>query len=395
MRANISIVTLCLCGGAAFVCPTSSDALTVTGAYRSDQDIVVTSTPAKPLQFRASVAITADELFISQPGGGSADVYVLDPLGPGGWQVEQRVSDEQPLIDAGAYLPCNGTAIDEATAAVGVANANGSRGKVVIYARSGASWSPQQTLTDSTGAAFDSFGCSVGLSGDTLVVGAPGKDLSGLGYVFQRSGTTWTMAARLLPADNSSEDQIGLSAAIDGGTILLGAPKKNSDTGAAYVFTQSRRTWSQTAKLVAVDGAMGDQFGATVSLSGDNALIGAPEHKGGEGEAYLFSRTGAAWSPQQRLQSNIPIVAGYFGSAVAISANKLIFGELGNSAAHLYRLIDNKWRFRAVAGEGSMTHFGGAVAVNGSYALIGAYSDGGLFGEAFVLKDDTIFADGY
>jgi hypothetical protein len=143
---------------------------------------------------------------------------------------------------------------------------------------SGASWTEQQKLVASDGAAGDHFGFSVALSGDTALIGANQDDSRrGAAYVFVRSGTTWTEQQKLVASNRSENDGFGASVAISGDTALVGASGDNSGAflgGSAHVFVRSGATWTEQQELVASDSSTGDAFGTTVSLSGDTALFG-------------------------------------------------------------------------------------------------------------------------
>lgn len=156
------------------------------------------------------------------------------------------------------------------------------------------------------------FGNSVALDGDTVVAGAPTENArTGAAYVFTRTPQDqWQLQARLTPGDPVSHTQFGNAIAIDGDTVLVGAHFRtvgsNGDQGAAYVYTRdSSGIWSQQARLVADDGAVADIFGFSVDLDGDTALIGARLADVGtslnRGAAYVFTRTGKTWTQRARL----------------------------------------------------------------------------------------------
>ncbi len=165
----------------------------------------------------------------------------------------------------------------------------------------------QAELTASDGAAGDQFGFSIALSGDgnTAVVGAFGHTVNGnvyqgAAYVFTNSGGNWSQQAELSASDGAAGDWFGDSVALsgDGNTAVLGASghavNGNQIQGAAYVFTNSAGSWSQQQELTASDGAGGDLFGNSVTLSsdGNTALAGAPYHtvngNANQGAAYTF-----------------------------------------------------------------------------------------------------------
>ena len=149
-----------------------------------------------------------------------------------------------------------------------------------------------QKLLADDGAAGDSFGISVAVSGDTAVIGAYGDDgLSGSAYVFVRADGTWSQQAKLTAADVAIGNYFGYSVSVSGDTAVIGAyadDDKGSGSGSAYVFVRAAGgTWSQQAKLTADDGANFDRFGGSVAVSGDMAVIGAfiDDDKG---SAYMF-----------------------------------------------------------------------------------------------------------
>jgi len=144
-------------------------------------------------------------------------------------------------------------------------------------------------LTASDGASFDHFGKSVAISGNFLVVGAPGQsgygnDVAGSAYVLRTTddGASWFQTDKLTASDGAADNNFGYSVAISGNLIVVGASGEqwnDDDSGSAYVFrtTDDGATWSQTTKLTASDGAAGDYFG----ISGDQR--GPHRRRGGQG----------------------------------------------------------------------------------------------------------------
>lgn len=140
-------------------------------------------------------------------------------------------------------------------------------------------------LTASDGAANDLFGTSVAVSGDTAIIGAysdavGANSLQGSAYVFVRSGTTWTEQAKLVASDGALGDQFGISVSISGDAAAIGAigddVNANTDQGSVYVFTRLGSAWTQQQKLTGTSGAAGDTVGSSVSISGDKIAVGAP-----------------------------------------------------------------------------------------------------------------------
>ena len=132
----------------------------------------------------------------------------------------------------------------------------------------------EQRLIGADGAAGQ-FVTSVDVDGDTAVMGV-GTIGPGAVYVFTRSGDTWTQTAKLTASDAGATDKLGYSVAIDGDTIVAGAPGDDSSRGAVYTFARTGSpTRTETAKLTASDGAAGDELGKSVAIDGDTIVAGA------------------------------------------------------------------------------------------------------------------------
>ena len=161
-----------------------------------------------------------------------------------------------------------------------------------------------QKLTASDGAAGDYFGRSVSVSGDTAVVGVPNATVGantqqGAAYVYVRSGGTWTEQQKLTASDGAANNSFGCSVSVSGDTAVVGAQAAkvgaNVQQGAAYVYVRSGGVWTELQKLTASDGAAGDALGVSVSLSGDTAVVGAYAAtvgaNGAQGAAYVYVRS--------------------------------------------------------------------------------------------------------
>ncbi len=213
-------------------------------------------------------------------------------------------------------------------------------GAAYIFTNSGGTWSQTAELTASDRVGGDEFGNSVAFdsTGTIALIGAPGKTIGsniyqGAAYIFTNSGGTWSQTAELTTSDGASSDQFGWSVAFDStGTIaLIGAYGKtvgsNNSQGTAYIFTNSGGTWSQTAELVATDGAANDYFGNSVALdsTGTIALIGAYYRTVGsntdQGAVYVFTNSGGTWSQAAELVATDGATGDYFGNSVALDQN--------------------------------------------------------------------------
>jgi MYXO-CTERM domain-containing protein len=144
--------------------------------------------------------------------------------------------------------------------------------------------------------------------------------------VFVRSGGAWTQQAKLLANDKAAQDQFGVSVALTGDPALVGAHQDDDggkDSGAAYVFARSSGVWTQQAKLLPNDGAEYDWFGVSVALTGDTALVGASGHIG---SAYVFARSSDVWTQQAKLLANDGAENDRFGVSVALSEDMALVG---------------------------------------------------------------------
>ncbi len=258
----------------------------------------------------------------------------------------------------------------------------------------------QQTqFVASNGAGFDHFGAAVAISEDTAVVGVPDSDPNsttnaGAVYVFVRTGSTWSQQAQLTASDAASNDNFGAAVAISGDTIVVGAYGDdngfNSDQGSAYVFVRSGTTWSQQAKLTVGDGAANDWFGYAVAVSGDTVMIGAPLDDFGstvnQGSAYVFVRSGVAWSQQQQLNATDTADSDNFGFAVALQGGTSVIGApaddvSGSSdqgSACVFVRSNTTWsqQQQLIASDGASGDLlGYAVAISGETVTIGAPRD--------------------
>ncbi|MCC6504808.1 MAG: fibronectin type III domain-containing protein, partial [Aquimonas sp.] len=209
------------------------------------------------------------------------------------------------------------------------------QGSAYVFMRSGGTWTQASKLTAGDGAANDQFGTSVALDGDTALVGASYDDVGansdqGSAYVFTRSGSSWTQEAKLTAGDGAAYDNFGYSVSLNGDTALVGAYGDdvgvNSQQGSAYVFTRSGSIWTQETKLTAGDAAASDNFGYSVSLNGDTALVGAFGDNSNQGSTYVFTRSGSTWTQEEKLVAGDGAASGGFGRSVALSSTTALVG---------------------------------------------------------------------
>jgi hypothetical protein len=268
----------------------------------------------------SDVGITA---IAGSPGKNAAYVFVRSGSN---WSQQAKLSSmpqENENMGNAVALSSDGN-----TAIVGAPLKNNGRGAAYVYTRSGADWSFQRELTDSSSEEWEYFGNSVTLgdNGSTALIGAHGKGTNrGAAFVFTRSGSTWSQQAELIASDGAIWNYFGVSTSLNssGSLALVGASANNSSRGAAYIFSRSGSTWTQQAKLTALDGAVNDQLGWSSALSydGGTAILGGYDVNNPYLEAaYIFKGSGASWSQQARLH---PPVAGNssFGISVALGGD--------------------------------------------------------------------------
>ena len=324
-----------------------------------------------------------------------------------GLALAQTINQEAklfPPLTAGAGTSVS---ISGDTAVVG-APGDGGKGAVYVFVRDNLTntWAPQQTLTASDGVAGDLFGHAVSISGNNIAVGAAGRNSNtGAVYGFNRSGTTWTQGPILTTGPAGSK--LGYSVAVQGLTLIVGAPyttigaKTNVGNAYAYTSLDGGLTWQQQFVLQVVTGQAksGDHIGWSVSLSGNTALVGAPDddfgNKAQAGSTYVFVRNGTTWTRQTRLNPG-PAVNARFGTGVALFANAAVIGSDGRNngtgTAFVYSRSGTTWSLLGtltasdgVAGD----NFGASVAVSGlGLALVGAphaNATGAVSGKAYLF----------
>jgi hypothetical protein len=205
-----------------------------------------------------------------------------------------------------------------------------------------AAWTAQAALSAPDFAANDHFGqVVISAFGTTAIVGAPGKTVggqagAGAAYVFVDNGSGWTYEAELTASDAGAGDGFAtaVSTTKDGSTVVIGAPFKSvagkPNAGAAYVFTRSGTTWTQKAELTGAPSGRGNQFGASVGINGEGALVavGAPVrtiagHRRA-GAAYAFKRTGQLWSQNAFLTPSDGAAGDRFGWAIAVKETQVV-----------------------------------------------------------------------
>jgi hypothetical protein len=222
---------------------------------------------------------------------------------------------------------------------------------------------PKLVGTDTIGAANQGYTVSLSADGNTMLESGPSDNADiGAAWIFTRSGASWIQKAKLIPTNYVLPRAMigyGLSISPDGNTALLGGFLDDNNLGATWVFTRSGEAWTQQQKLVANNSSRFATQGRSVSLSfhGDTALVGG-EHDGDsggsqEGAAWIFTRSGTTWTQQAKLKANNTIGASNLGRSVHISydGNTAIVGGYGDNnkqgAAWVFVHTDTGWAEQA------------------------------------------------
>ena len=291
--------------------------------------------PSKPGDLTATVKSTQVTLGWNDPSDTSITGYEY---------LQAQIAKLTASDGVAGDLFGHSVAVDGDTAVVGAYEDESEKGAAYVLAKdSSGAWSQVAKLTASDGEAGDIFGWSVAVDWDTVVVGARYDDSA---YVFTKPGTGWATAtetAKLTASDGVVGDWFGQSVAVDGDTVVVGS-SEDDGSGSAYVFTKAADSvWTdatQTAKLTASDGDDFDEFGKSVAVDGDTAVAGAPNNDG-YGSAYVFIRPAAGWDDATQTAKLTPGatddgaagLAGTFGAAVAVDGGTVVVGASAYSGS--------------------------------------------------------------
>jgi len=224
-------------------------------------------------------------------------------------------------------------------------------GAAYVFVRSASVWSQQAKFYASDAAVEGQFGMAVSVDGDTAAIGSTSK-----AYIFTRSGGVWSQQPQLLPVEAPGNRRYGQAIAVSGNLVVVGAPPQTGVApvvaGEAYVFAYNGAAWAEKALITANDGQPHDGFGWSVAVDAGSAtaIVGAPQNSnsGGPGAAYVFVQNGGSWTQQTKLQASDPTSAdNYFGNAVSIAADRVVvgaeFADAGKGAVYDYTRAAGVW----------------------------------------------------
>jgi hypothetical protein len=352
-------------------------------------------------------------------------------------------------------------------------NSSSSSGAVYVYQRSGSTWSQEAYVKAVNANAGDEFGKSVSLAGDTLAVGSHWEDSnqttitngvtassnntinnSGAVYIYSRIGTTWSQEAYIKASNAGDSDYFGNSVALSSDTLAVGAKQEDSsqstitqgtsitlnnqlsNTGAVYIFRRSAGTWTQIAFIKSMLPRIDDNFGHSVSISGDSLAVGIPfedsyqstissgtSTSGGvtgsvastsnSGAVSVFRQTNDSWSQEAYIKAPNRGLDDNFGQAVSLAGNALAVGAPNDDSSqywisygsassddygtnwgsvYLYKRSGTTWLMDAYikASSQDYDYFGSAVSMSGDSIAVGAPWGGTLGqrgGAAYIFHD--------
>lgn len=379
--------------------------------------------------FGYSVAIDGTTIVVGAPNYGLyhddasdevwGNAFVFEETVPGSWNRTASVIGLVPYQPPQYLTPFLDSwlgisvGISGDTVVAGAPGHSSLAGECVVVTRSGGEWEFDEFVSAAFPGAGDYFGRALSIFGDTLVVGAPYDQVmfsseAGRAYVFDGSGATWTQVTELTADDYASEDHFGKSVSVVSSVVLVGAPDDDHsaevNAGSAYVFTATGGVWSQSQKLVALDGEAGDRFGAGVALGSGVAIVGAPHDNHGmlhvdNGSAYVFKPFVGTWYQQEKIFAPDGKMSDHFGWSVAIWGSTAVVGspydDAGNvtnaGSAHFFEDDSGVWSHDGMVlgvREGQGKTFGYSVAVDDEIMVVGiidASLNDPVYGEAYIF----------
>jgi hypothetical protein len=277
---------------------------------------------------------------------------------------------------------------------------------LVLPAAAQSQWPQRQKVSSTPRGVGAQFGNALAVSGNTMVIGARNDSTTaaqaGAAFVYVLTGTTWTQQAKLLASDGALGDKFGYSVAVSGDTVVVGAYNDDAplaaNSGSAYVFVRNGTTWTQQQRLTGGDSTMADEFGNAVAIDGDVAAVGAHfadlRLNAAAGAVYVFQRSGAAWGLTQKLlpiPGPFPVPAGPLPKVPYSPVLGDSFGEsLAMSAGKL--VVGASTSDIPETSAGAVYVFAGS---GGTYALeqkltIVGGTNGDIFGCSVAIEGNTL-----
>lgn len=294
--------------------------------------------------FADAVRVSGDVIVVGAYGdddlgteSGAAYVFRWDGVS---WVEEQKLlaSDGSTGDWFGGSVSIDGDVI--VVGSPGNDNPDFNIGAAYVFHWNGASWVEEQKIKGADVGSGQDFGVSVAISGNAIVAGVWGDDdlgpSSGSAFVFRWNGTSWTQEQKLLASDGAASDTFGRGVAISGDVLVISAVLDDDlgpSSGSAYVFRWNGTSWVQEQKLLAFDGGFQHGFGTSVAVSADAIVVGAKDAwfpgapNSNEGAAYVFHYDGTAWLQHQIIASDyLSNQTRNLGASIAMSGDVIAVG---------------------------------------------------------------------
>lgn len=377
-----------------------------------------------------SVAISLDRIIVGSPledtgpTTNSGAAYIYRNTG-GSWVQEAKLlaGDKASSDNFGLSVDIDGN-----WAVVGSwqdSDVGITSGSAYVFHYNGAAWVQHTKLLAAGRTNTDHFGVSVAIENDVIAIGADLGNAPILGspaqpgavYIFRLiGGSSWLQEAKLNASDLATGDNFGRSVSLNGTSLLIGSPLDDdagNASGSAYVFVNTGGpVWTQQAKLTASNAAAVDQFGESVSIESNTAVIGARlknvidvylDLQVDAGSAYVFDRSGVTWTQTTQLSASDAFQNSNFGNAVAIRGNAIAVGSFTDfdfGSAYMFRLQSGSWNevYKVFGSdEEAFDQFGISVALGGSLTLVvgshGHDAGGAGAGAAYVFDVSAASTD--
>lgn len=299
-------------------------------------------------------------------------------------------------------------AITENFAIVGASREIIASGAAYVYSKDNqGTWSYSQRLAATDPNDGAEYGGGVKFSDDYLVVAAGRADVAGTQragalYIYDYINNTWEFGTKLVASDMTNDAKLGMnptSLDVEGNTIVAGAPGENAWTGSVYVFTKVAGTWTETQKIMSPTPQASDVFGIGVALSGDYLVVGANEVDGRKGAAYVYLKNGSGeFEYEQTLMASDAANDDFFGTSVSVAGDQMIIGSYGanqeQGAAYIFeRDNQGSWiEVQKLTGNPSSegTQFGWSTDIQQDYIIVSApHIFGFEAGEVYFYKREN------
>jgi hypothetical protein len=349
--------------------------------------------------FGFEVDVSGDRMIVGAPltdrvslNDGAAYIYDRQPNGD--WTFTAELLFTTP--DQDDFFGYD-VAIDGDRAAVSALlddDINIDAGAVYIYENQGGGvWNEVAKITAADGMGNDQFGRSVALDGDRIAIGAWGVNgARGAVYVFDLVAGTWTQNTKLIPIGVGPGDQVGIAVDLDGDRVIGGSNlddhSATADAGSAYIWEYNpvQMSWRERAKLIANPPGQNDNFGISVAIDGDRAIVGNPGQDSGgfvqNGSVHVFERTvTATWPQVDEFSAANNATSNQFGYGVALEGDRMLVGgnaanALRGAAYYLERQSGGTWL--------EIVEFEASDAI-----------DGDFLGETIAMSGDNLVATAY